>query len=151
MPTGYSLLEVLLVIGILALVWAMVLLPGNALLKSFLLSSTASGLASELRELQAEAQTLHGKAKVIFYRNQNNFWAYQKIFTRADASEKTSREKLLPAKIYLTSNLPANALIFNPNGNPQKAGQIIFFLEGSGKKRSLVISPVGRIRVTNAY
>lgn len=148
--SGFTLVEIMVVFGLLALTWAVMLPPFNYFQKSFLLFSTANSLASELRSAQESAQSLHGKEKISFVLGQNQKWFYQRIQTRADASEKPFIPKILPKQIGVSTNLPQNSLIFNNSGNPQKAGQINLSLAGFVKKKSVVISPVGRIRVTNA-
>jgi type II secretory pathway pseudopilin PulG len=151
MPGGHTLIELLTVFSILALVWLAFLPPAGRLQQSGLLFATAATIASELKTGQKWAESFHGKEKIIFFKNPAGFWNYEKTRTFCDNSEKTSPGQNLPEKIIFSSNFPGQTITFNNSGNPQKAGQITLGLAGFNKQRNIVVSPVGRIRITDAF
>jgi prepilin-type N-terminal cleavage/methylation domain-containing protein len=147
---GHTLMEMLVVTALLGMAAGLLMTPLACFQKSCLLFSTGRHLAAELREARIEAGACHGMEKVAFHYGAGR-WRLQKILTGPDGSETAFPAKSLPENIGLISNFPGDLLSFNSSGNPSRSGEIVLGLSGFSKKIKIVVSPVGRIRTSNAY
>ncbi|MDI6731374.1 MAG: prepilin-type N-terminal cleavage/methylation domain-containing protein [Candidatus Margulisbacteria bacterium] len=121
MAKGFSLIESLIVIGILAILFCIGLPSLSRFQGSVLLESSAKSIASELQFSQSQAQLQH----------------ISRTFSSANFP--------LPKSIGYQS--PAS-LTFSPSGNPQVGGSgSVTLVNAQGKTKKIIVSSLGRIRI----
>ena len=118
---AFNLIEFTIVVGLLALLFALCLPSLFQYRAELLLDAAAKGVVSDLRNIQSKAQTGHSRETF-------NSSAYS-----------------LPAGIKFSSY---NNLIFAPSGYPMVGGSgSITLINRLGNTRKIILSSVGRIRL----
>ena len=121
MAKGFSLIESLIVMGILGILFCIGLPALSSFQGSILLDSTAKAIASELQHLQSQAQLQHTNH----------------IFSSADFP--------LPKFIKYQSTA---SIVFSSSGNPSVGGSgSIVLVNAQGKTKQIIVSSLGRIRI----
>jgi general secretion pathway protein H len=125
---GFTLLELLVGLGILAIALAVIAPLGNRTRASMELRSTAFAIASSMRYARAAAQTSNTEQSLVIDVASRLWW-----------TEGQAIRKSLPRRFGMTLDLPATERV---NAN---AGRIRFFPDGSASGGKVVLRESGRM------
>jgi prepilin-type N-terminal cleavage/methylation domain-containing protein len=148
--SGFSLMELMVVLVIFGIVTA-IGLPGlNKFLRSVELSGTVERMATSLRVVRQRAVTENNNYVAVLGANDNILWWDDDDNDGIkDGTEKTGENAPIPSWITVTSDVTnpfaSDTLTFLPNGSASQSGTIIFS-NADGFQRSLsVIRPTGMV------
>jgi len=148
--SGFTLWEMMTVIGIIAIISATVLPNFIAWLPIYKLGSAARDLLSAMQYARLTAVKSNASVQVIFYPDQNNY----KIFTdydgdrEQDADEPTIRTSNMPAGVDLNeTNFTNDTLNFNSMGLASGSGGTISIANIQDKLTKIRISRTGNSRI----
>lgn len=125
---GFTLLELLVGLGILAMVLAVVAPVASRTRASMELRSTAFDIASSMRNTRAAAQTSNAEQALIIDVSSRLLW-----------TEGQSLRKALPRRFGMTLDLPVAERVSS------NAGRVRFFPDGSASGGKVVLREGGRI------
>jgi type IV fimbrial biogenesis protein FimT len=148
--SGFTLWELMTVIGIMAVLSATVLPNFIAWLPKYKLGSAARDLLSAMQHARLTAVKNNANVQVIFYPDRNNY----KIFTDydgdrdQDADEPTIRKSNMPAGVDLKeTNFTNDTLNFNSMGLASGSGGTISIANIQDKLTKIRISRTGNSRI----
>ena len=125
---GFTLLELLVGLGILAMVLAVIAPIANRTRASMELRSTAFDIASSMRNARAAAQTSNAEQALVIDVSSRLLW-----------TEGQSLRKALPRRFGMTLDLPVAERVSS------NAGRMRFFPDGSASGGKVVLREGGRI------
>jgi len=126
---GYTLLQLILVISLISILAGFFAFRFSGVVDQVKLSSSAKVIAADLRAAQMRAQANKEEVVIIFYRN---FYSLN------------GKERKLPSPVEVQN---PQTIKFSKNGTPLPGYFGTLKLISRGKTLSLIISPIGRVRI----
>ena len=140
--SGFSLIEMLIAIGIIAMIAAI----STPFYRSFVLNmdlkAAARDLASDLRYAQQQAVTTQINQQVFFYPSQN----YYNVINASTSAIIKTRRIQSPITIQSVTSLPSNTVTYIPTGAATSSG-IITLINSNFKTSTVEIKPSGYVEI----
>lgn len=143
---GFTIIELVAVLGILAIMVAIALPSSAAFLSRCNLEGAARGLAGDLRFIRQEAITSGISSSIYFYITDKRY--------QVRLMEKNERYNVrLPEGIDFEGKTTFSgdhpSVVFNKMGRPSGRGGTIVLKSSTGEMRFVIVLPVtGRIRIS---
>jgi len=146
---GYTLIELMVVVGIIALLLGLSLNGLNNLIQWNKLNTAAALLSSELKNTQSRAFYEGVWYKIEFYPTFNNPTLNKyKIFKGSKQGSKLCKEVKLEGVELFKTNFKGNGVFFYPSGVPGQGGTVTL-KNKKGKILYVIMTPVtARVRVS---
>jgi prepilin-type N-terminal cleavage/methylation domain-containing protein len=154
---GFSLLELLVVLGIGGLLLSYATLGQGQLLPHYRLSSAARQLVTDMRLLRTKAISQNGTFRMVFEANSNayraerfnpatNAWEQYALYNRDATTANSNQPVALPASVVTASALQVT---FAPRGTVSTNGSASVTLSAPGpRSRTIAINFAGLITVS---
>ncbi|HEU4723842.1 MAG TPA: GspH/FimT family pseudopilin [Candidatus Eisenbacteria bacterium] len=148
--SGFTLMELMVVLVIFSIVTA-VALPGlNKFLRSVELSGTVERMATSLRVIRQRAVTENNNYVAVLGANDNILWWDDDDNDGVkDNTEKTGENAPIPSWVTVTNDpgntFASDTLTFSPNGSASQSGTLIFSNADGYQKTLSVIRPTGMV------
>ena len=139
MKKGFTLIEILIVIGIISLLYGLSYFGFTSIRSSLDVSYAAKQVFSDVRLTQDLAKTVHYPHQIVFFRGSNR---YQVINLEDDEVVKDER-------VANTVRFDGKEMfIFSSSGNPVVGGSGTLIISNfKGKTKKVVVSSNGRVRI----
>ena len=148
--SGFTLMELMVVLVVFAIVTA-IGLPGlNKFLRSVELSGTVSRMATSLRVIRQRAVTENNNYVAVLGANDNiAWWDDDDNDGVMDNTEKRGENAPIPSWVTVTPDVgnpfASDTLTFLPNGSASQSGTLIFSNADGYQKSLSVIRPTGMV------
>ena len=139
---GFTLAELLVIIGIIAVIATVSLPVYRSISMNINLTSAGRDMATDLRFAQQQAVTTQAGYRVAFYIGSNSY-AIINVETGATAKSRTLKA---PITIVSVTGLTGDAVTFNATGAVDSAG-IITLANPNGRRIAIDIKPSGYVKV----
>jgi type II secretion system protein H len=153
-PAGFTLLEMLGVLALLAILGGIVFLRAGPLLAQTRLNNASRQVATDLQYARMKAISQNCRLRVTFRlgahdyiveKDENGSWQRQLLHGHS-SGEVANALITLPGQVKITSGNSGGDVIFLPRGSVD-GGITITLGAGSGDTRRVVVNLAGRVRI----
>lgn len=140
---GFSLLEILLVFGILAILVISIVPLSVNLFRSYQLDSSTQGVIQTLRRAQLKAMSIESDSDFGVYLTNDNYTLFK---GSSYATREAQYDEISGLPFLITINAqPKEVVFFKSEGRPSVIGNII--LNSNGESWIININKMGRINL----
>jgi Tfp pilus assembly protein FimT len=154
---GFSVLELIVVIGVLAVMLGLATVAQSRLLPNYRLSAATRQLATDLRMLRAKAIAQNARFRMVLTANGDTYtaerwdsgsgtWLPYALYQRGSATSAATVPIDLPSPVTTTS---ATIVTFAPRGSVATTGALPILLSAPGPRtRALTVTVAGLISIS---